>query len=108
MTDGKYTRVWTPLGQNELRVDDANGQPMALDVLSRGTREAIFLSLRLALVAAYGRRGVNIPMILDDVLVNLDHKRAEAAVDVLCDFAKEGRQLLFFTCHEHIKAAVAV
>lgn len=42
-------------------------------------------------------------MILDDVLVNLDAKRAEATVELLCDFAKEGRQLLFFTCHEHIK-----
>lgn len=103
LTDGKYTRIWTPLGKNELRVDDAQGQPMSLDILSRGTREAIFLSLRLALVAAYGRRGVNIPMILDDVLVNLDHTRAEATVELLCDFAKEGRQLLFFTCHEHIK-----
>ena len=103
LTGGKYTRIWTPLGKNELRVDNAEGQPMSLDVLSRGTREAIFLSLRLALVAAYGRRGVNIPMILDDVLVNLDAKRAEATVELLCDFAKEGRQLLFFTCHEHIK-----
>lgn len=103
LTDNKYTRIWTPLGKNELRVDNAAGQPMSLDVLSRGTREAIFLSLRLALVAAYGRRGVNIPMILDDVLVNLDAKRAEATVKLLCDFAKEGRQLLFFTCHEHIK-----
>ena len=103
LTGDKYTRIWTPLGKNELRVDNADGQPMSLDVLSRGTREAIFLSLRLALVAAYGRRGVNIPMILDDVLVNLDAKRAEATVELLCDFAKEGRQLLFFTCHEHIK-----
>ncbi|MCA9120950.1 MAG: AAA family ATPase [Planctomycetaceae bacterium] len=103
LTGDKYTRIWTPLGKNELRVDNAAGQPMSLDVLSRGTREAIFLSLRLALVAAYGRRGVNIPMILDDVLVNLDAKRAEATVELLCDFAKEGRQLLFFTCHEHIK-----
>lgn len=103
LTNGKYTRIWTPLGHNELRVDNAEGQPMSLDVLSRGTREAIFLSLRLALVAAYGRRGVNIPMILDDVLVNLDAKRSEATVELLCDFAKEGRQLLFFTCHEHIK-----
>jgi hypothetical protein len=76
---------------------------MSLDVLSRGTREAVFLSLRLALVSAYGRRGVNIPMVLDDVLVNLDAKRSEAAVRVLCDFAKEGRQLLFFTCHDHIE-----
>ena len=103
LTDGKYTRVWTPLGKNELRVDDAEGQPVSLDVLSRGTREAIFLSLRLALVAAYGRRGVSIPMILDDVLVNLDAKRAEAAVTLLVEFAQEGRQLLFFTCHEHIQ-----
>ena len=104
LTDGKYTRVWTPLGKNELRVDDANGQPVSLDVLSRGTREAIFFSLRLALVAAYSRRGVNIPMILDDVLVNIDHTRAEAAVELMCEFAKQGRQLLFFTCHEHVKA----
>ncbi len=103
LTGGKYTRIWTPLGHNELRVDNAQGQPMSLDVLSRGTREAIFLSLRLALVAAYGRRGVNIPIILDDVLVNLDARRSESTVKLLCDFAKEGRQLLFFTCHEHIK-----
>jgi uncharacterized protein YhaN len=103
LTAGKYSRIWTPLGKNELRIDDRQGKPMALEVLSRGTREAIFLSLRLALVAAYGRRGVNLPMILDDVLVNLDSERAQAAVQLLCQFAKEGRQLLFFTCHDHIQ-----
>ncbi|HJN09647.1 MAG TPA: AAA family ATPase [Pirellulaceae bacterium] len=103
LTDGKYTRIWTPLGKNELRIDDRQGKPMSLDVLSRGTREAVFLSLRLALVAAYGRRGVNLPMILDDVLVNLDIERARSAVQLLCQFAKEGRQLLFFTCHDHIQ-----
>lgn len=103
LTEGKYTRIWTPLGKNELRIDDRDGKPMSLDVLSRGTREAVFLSLRLALVAAYGRRGVNLPMILDDVLVNLDIDRARSAVQLLCQFAKEGRQLLFFTCHDHIQ-----
>jgi len=103
LTEGKYTRIWTPLGKNELRIDDRHGKPMSLDVLSRGTREAVFLSLRLALVAAYGRRGVNLPMILDDVLVNLDIERARCAVQLLCQFAKEGRQLLFFTCHDHIQ-----
>jgi uncharacterized protein YhaN len=103
LTRGKYTRVWTPLGRHELRVDDQDGKALSLDVLSRGTREAVFLSLRLALVASYGRRGVNIPMVLDDVLVNLDAHRAEAAVSLLCDFARESRQLLFFTCHDHIR-----
>jgi uncharacterized protein YhaN len=103
LTGGKYVRIWTPLGKNELRIDHRDGKALSIDVLSRGTREAVFLSLRLALVAAYGRRGVTIPMILDDVLVNLDLKRARNAVDVLCQFAAEGRQLLFFTCHDHIQ-----
>jgi uncharacterized protein YhaN len=103
LTEGKYPRVWTPLGRNELRIDDQSGHALPLEVLSRGTREAVFLSLRLALVASYGRRGVNIPVVLDDVLVNLDRERSEAAVRVLCEFAQNGRQVLFFTCHEHIR-----
>jgi len=91
LTRGKHNRVWTPLGRHELRVDDQQGKPLPLDVLSRGTREAVFLSLRLALVASYGRRGVNIPMVLDDVLVNLDAQRAEAAVELLCDYSRGTR-----------------
>lgn len=103
LTHGKYARIWTPLGRHELRIDDAEGKQLPLDMLSRGTREAVFLSLRLALVASYRRRGINIPMVLDDVLVNLDAQRAEAAVEMLCDYAQGNRQLLFFTCHDHIR-----
>ncbi len=39
---------------------------------------------------------------LDDVLVNFDTRRAEAAVAVLRDFAAAGHQVLVFTCHEHM------
>jgi hypothetical protein len=71
-------------------------------VLSRGTREQLFVSLRLALVSAYARRGIHLPMILDDVFVNFDAGRTKTAVAVLRDFAKQGHQLLVFTCHEHV------
>jgi hypothetical protein len=71
-------------------------------VLSRGTREQLFVSLRLALVAAYARRGIHLPMILDDVFVNFDAARTRTACAVLRDFAKQGHQLLVFTCHEHV------
>lgn len=101
-TEGKYCRIWTPLGENVLRVDDAHGNPIAVESLSTGTREAVFLSLRMALVAAYARRGAVLPLILDDVLVNLDVYRARAAVKVLNEFAEQGHQVLLFTCHEHI------
>jgi len=102
LTRGRYHRVWTPLGRDELRVDDAQGRPLSVEVLSRGTREQLFLSLRLALASSYARRGAQLPLVLDDVLVNFDTQRAKAAVAVLHDFTKSGHQLLVFTCHEHI------
>lgn len=102
LTEGKYVRIWTPLGKNQLRIDNSSGQALPLEVLSRGTREAVFISLRLSLAAAYARRGVTIPLVLDDVLVNFDSVRAESAAKVLRDFASLGHQVIMFTCHEHI------
>ena len=102
LTQGRYCRVWTPLGENVLRVDDAEGNSLPVEVLSRGTREQLFLSLRLALTSCYARRGATLPMVLDDVLVNFDAERAKAAAVVLRDFADQGHRMLVFTCHEHI------
>ncbi len=101
-TSGQYQRVWTPLGEGRLCVDDHDGKPVPVEQLSRGTREQLFLSLRLALTSWYAKRGKKLPLVLDDVLVNFDNVRAEAAATVLRDFANEGHQLLLFTCHEHI------
>ncbi|MFN6140325.1 MAG: ATP-binding protein [Planctomycetota bacterium] len=102
LTEGKYIRVWTPLGKNALRIDNDKGQSLPLEVLSRGTREAVFIALRLSLAAAYSRRGATLPLVLDDVLVNFDTIRATSAAKVLRDFAALGHQVVMFTCHEHI------
>jgi len=102
LTGGKYVRVWTPLGKNALRIDNEKNQSLPLEVLSRGTREAVFIALRLSLAAAYSRRGVTLPLVLDDVLVNFDAIRAKNAAKVLRDFASLGHQVVMFTCHEHI------
>ena len=76
LTDGKYTRIWTRLVGEELLVDNSTEETITVDKLSRGTREAVYLSLRLALIGAYARRGAVLPMVMDDVLVNFDAKRA--------------------------------
>jgi uncharacterized protein YhaN len=102
LTGGKYTRIWTQLGKNQLRIDNQTGQALPLEVLSRGTREAVFIALRLALASAFARRGVAVPLVLDDVLVNFDSHRAQLAAQVLKDFAAMGHQVIMFTCHEHI------
>ncbi len=102
LTDGKYTRIWTPLGTNQLKIDDRDEKSLPLEVLSRGTREAVFIALRLSLAAAYARRGVMLPLVLDDVLVNFDRDRAVHAARTLKTFAELGHQVMMFTCHDHI------
>ncbi len=102
MTQGRYRRVWTPLDEDVLVLDDDEEKAFSVEILSRGTREQLFLCLRLALAASYARRGAHLPLVLDDVLVNFDTQRAKAAAAVLRDFAATGHQLLVFTCHEHI------
>ena len=102
LTGGRYRRIWTPFGESSLRVDDRQDRTFQVESLSRGTREQVFLSLRLALAAVYARRGAALPVILDDVFVNFDAKRARAAAEAICEYATAGRQVLIFTCHDHI------
>ena len=102
LTRGRYSRVWTPLGKDVLLVDDIRNGSLAVGDLSRGTREQLFVSLRLALASSFARRGAVLPVILDDVLANFDAARAKATAAVLRDFAAAGHQLFVFTCHQHI------
>ena len=102
ITGGRYQRLWTRMVGSELLVDGPEEKGLSIEVLSRGTREAVFLSLRLALVEAYRKRGISLPMVLDDVLVNFDSERTHWAAKVLQQFAQDGHQILMFSCHQHM------
>ncbi|MEZ6094696.1 MAG: AAA family ATPase [Pirellulaceae bacterium] len=103
LTEGHYTRIWTRLVGEELLVDNEDDETITVDKLSRGTREAVYLSLRLALVTVFARRGAVLPLVLDDILVNFDAYRMKSAAKLLVDFARNGYQILMFTCHDHMR-----
>jgi len=99
---GRYQNIWTPLGQRTLCVDDSEGNTLTVEYLSGGTREQLFLSIRFALVEHFCEQGVELPIILDDVLVNFDEDRTRAAIEELLQKTAEHRQILYFTCHQHL------
>ncbi|RMF88307.1 MAG: hypothetical protein D6741_19410 [Planctomycetota bacterium] len=105
LTRGRYRRVWTPIDEAVLFVDDAEGSVRRVEELSRGTREQLFLALRLGVASVYAKQETSLPIVLDDVLVNFDVRRVTAAVNVLRRLAESGRQILLFTCHQHIVQA---
>ena len=102
ISSGRYHRIWGPLGENFLCVDDEYGRTFRVEQLSGGTREQLFLAIRFALVREFARRGVELPVVMDDLFVNFDEERTVAAVECLIEVANEGQQVLFFTCHQHL------
>lgn len=102
LTNGKYTNIWTPLGEHYPKIDDNQGHTLTVTELSSGTREQLFLAIRLAMVERFRNQGVELPIILDDVLVNFDQERTKAAIETLNAVAAKGQQILFFTCHLHL------
>jgi uncharacterized protein YhaN len=105
LTDGRYTSITTTIDEARLEVHERDGVAWKPERLSRGTREQVFLALRLALVRDLQRHGVQLPVVMDDALVNFDDDRARAAARVLVDFVSDQpgeRQMLVFTCHAHV------
>jgi uncharacterized protein YhaN len=105
LTDGRYTRITTAIDEARLDVHENDGALWNPERLSRGTREQVFLALRLALIRDLGRHDVSLPLIMDDALVNFDDVRARLAARVLVEFITEqsaGRQMLVLTCHHHV------
>ena len=67
--------------------------------LSSGTVDQSYLALRLAISELLDEK--NLPVLLDDVLIQYDDRRTQLAVEFLADLAdySHQRQVLFFTCH---------
>jgi len=48
-----------------------------------------------------------LPFVMDDVFVNFDRERTARCLQLVSELAKR-RQVLLFTCHEHVeRAAIA-
>jgi len=82
-----------------LRADRVTLVP--IDGMSEGTRDQLFLALRLAAVEQAIAAGVTMPFLADDLFVNFDDDRAEAGLRVLVELARS-TQVLFFTHHPHL------
>lgn len=105
ITKGQYTKVLVPLGEKRMLALRADGEAVDSSFLSRGTAEQLYLSMRFALAAEYSQRA-SLPLVMDDIFVNFDRNRLVNTLGLLDTVAKT-HQILLFTCHEHVRRAVA-
>lgn len=104
LTGGRWRAVVAETdrrGAPRLAAIGAAGDERAVAELSEGTRDQLYLALRLAAIEeAFARHGP-MPVVLDDVLVNFDDDRAAAALEVFAALAVQA-QVLLFTHHRHL------
>jgi hypothetical protein len=92
--------------QRSLVVVRADDEEQALDELSEGTADQLYLALRLAGIDQLQSERINrglptVPVVLDDILVTFDETRAGAAVTVLAELSARW-QIILLTHHDHL------
>ncbi len=69
--------------------------------MSDGTRDQLYLALRIAAIERHLRHHEPMPMVLDDLLMTFDDRRCLAILPMLRELAEQ-TQVLLFTHHRHL------
>ncbi|MGB3288307.1 MAG: chromosome segregation protein SMC, partial [Burkholderiaceae bacterium] len=114
---GRASAIFSQLTLNSferLRVD-FDSKPMVLEGqrpdghrvgiagMSDGTRDQLYLALRLAALELHLRQAPALPFIADDLFINYDDARSEAGLRALADLS-EHTQVIFLSHHHHLTA----
>ena len=104
LTGGRHTAVKRSLADDELYIEEVAGDRTlrrSPQELSTGTRQLLYLAIRLAFIRSHTRKHRPLPVLLDDVLVHLDDDRARAVLAVLSELSEQ-TQIVLLSCHRRV------
>jgi len=103
ITNGRFVKVATDFDEDMTILVGVrpNGRRETVGNLSSGTRDQLFLALRLAAIESHVAHQEPMPVVVDDIVINFDDASASATFQVLAELSKK-TQVLFFTHHEHL------
>jgi uncharacterized protein YhaN len=100
LTNGEYKKIYLSDQGQEVSLERKDGLRFTSSEVSRGTAEQIYVALRFAL-SIHTYTDDTFPIIIDDSFVNFDRRRTNNILALL-DKITGQRQVIFFTCHEHL------
>ena len=103
LTGGRYNKVLLDRTFRALVDEDDASISRDAALLSQGAADQLYLAVRLAICDLVLPAEKNIPLVLDDALINFDDTRCAAALELLLR-ESETRQILLLTC-QHREAA---
>jgi uncharacterized protein YhaN len=104
MTLKRYDGITSGFSENDqaiLLCRRADDETVDVEGLSDGTRDQLYLSLRLAALEHHMVQNESMPLVVDDVLVTFDDMRSSATLELMGELAGKS-QILFFTHHQRL------
>ncbi len=104
LTLGSYAKLRDELddgGKPILLGVRPNDEEVAIDGMSDGSRDQLYLALRLATLEQHLNKGEPMPFIVDDILIGFDDNRTRVCLEVLAELAGS-TQVLLFTHHRRV------
>ena len=104
LTNSRYVDILdSPDDGAVLDVRRYDREVVGVERLSEGTRDQLWLALRLAALERWCEDREPFPLVLDDVCMTFDDERTAAALQLLAQLS-DRLQVLFFTHHESVAA----
>ncbi|WP_433748652.1 AAA family ATPase [Falsibacillus pallidus] len=100
LTNGEYLGIIQQKEQSFM-IKRKDGLLFEPSEVSQATSEQIYTSFRFALVSVL-KEEYPLPLIIDDAFVHFDQTRMSAMAEILHELSSS-TQILFFTCHSHLK-----
>lgn len=103
LTLGSFSRLLVDSGESTPRLFGVrpNGQQVDVTGMSEGSRDQLYLALRLAALELQIDQGLSMPLIADDLFINFDDARTRAGLQVLGELSHR-MQIIFLTHHDHL------
>ncbi|OYV75734.1 MAG: hypothetical protein B7Z66_11595 [Chromatiales bacterium 21-64-14] len=104
LTRGAFEGLLTDFNDKDVPVlvgVRSGGEQVPVEGMSSGTRDQLYLALRLASLEKYMASAEPMPFIVDDVLVDFDDARSASALEALVTLA-EKTQVILFTHHSRV------
>ncbi|KFM89177.1 AAA family ATPase [Bacillus paralicheniformis] len=104
LTAGQYEKIYFSETDESMMVMRKDGAVFYAHELSQATCEQLYLAIRFALALSH-QKEVKLPFQLDDSFVHFDRERFKQVLNILKKLSGEDQQILYFTCHEHVREA---
>jgi uncharacterized protein YhaN len=107
LTLGSFQRLVVDFEKEPMVLEGqrSDGKLVGISGMSDGTRDQLYMALRLAALELHIEQAVPAPFIADDLFINYDDARSTAGLEALRTLSEQ-TQVIFLSHHDHLVSAV--